>query len=105
MRLPRRNSLQFRLVALFVLVSLFTLAAATAVLVRNDFSMLRESMVRDLEILAQVIGENSRSDDLDVLRLARGAVVRRGGTRLAGAAPGRRERDERKENARYTYIY
>ena len=61
MRMPARNSLRFRLVTLFVLISLLTLVAATAVLVRNDLSMLRQSMSRDLKILAEVIGENSRS--------------------------------------------
>ena len=61
MKIPARYSLRTRLVALFVLVSLLTLVAATVVLVRNDYAMLRESMSRDLTVLAEVIGDNSRS--------------------------------------------
>jgi PAS domain S-box-containing protein len=61
MKIPIRYSLRTRLATLFVLVSLLTLFVATVVLVRNDYAMLRESMSRDLKVLAEVIGDNSRS--------------------------------------------
>ena len=61
MKIPGRHSLRTRLITLLVLVSLLTLVAVTVVLVRNNITMLRESMARDLGVLAEVIGENSRS--------------------------------------------
>jgi signal transduction histidine kinase len=58
MRRPRPSSIRWRLFGLSALISMLTLAIAGSLFIVNDLSMLRRQMVRDLEVLAVVIGDN-----------------------------------------------
>jgi signal transduction histidine kinase len=58
MRRPRPNSIRWRLFGLAGAISALTVAIAGTLFILNDLSMLRRQMVRDLEVLAVVIGDN-----------------------------------------------
>jgi signal transduction histidine kinase len=61
MRLPRATSIRRRLMRIAAAITLFTLGIAGTLFVVNDVRMLRGQMVRDLEVLAVVVGDNSLS--------------------------------------------
>ncbi len=61
MRLPRATSIRRRLLLISAAISLLTLLLAGTLLVVNDVHMLRGQMVRDLEVLSGVVGENCLS--------------------------------------------
>ena len=58
MRRPRPSSIRWRLFGLAAAISVLTLTIAGTLFIINDLSMLRRQMVRDLEVLAVVIGDN-----------------------------------------------
>jgi len=61
MSLPRPTSIRHRLLALSAAISVLTLTMAGSLFVINDVAMLRHQMVRDLEVLSVVIGDNCLS--------------------------------------------
>lgn len=61
MSLPRPTSIRHRLLALSAATSLLTLTMAGSLFVINDVTMLRHQMVRDLEVLSVVVGDNCLS--------------------------------------------
>ena len=61
MRRPRATSIRRRLMRIAAAITLFTLGIAGTLFVVNDVRMLRGPMVRDLDVLAVVVGENSLS--------------------------------------------
>ena len=61
MSLFRTTSIRQRLMRIAAAVTLLTLGIAGTLFVVNDVRMLRGQMVRDLDVLAVVVGENSLS--------------------------------------------
>ena len=61
MRLFRTTSIRQRLMRIAAAVTVLTLGIAGTLFVVNDVRMLRGQMVRDLEVLAMVVGQNSLS--------------------------------------------
>jgi signal transduction histidine kinase len=61
MRRPHPTSIRKRLMRIAAAITLLTLGIAGTLFVANDVRMLRGQMVRDLEVLAVVVGENSLS--------------------------------------------
>jgi PAS domain S-box-containing protein len=61
MILPRPTSIRHRLLALSAAISVLTLTMAGSLFVINDVAMLRHQMVRDLEVLSIVVGDNCLS--------------------------------------------
>jgi PAS domain S-box-containing protein len=57
MKRPGRTSIRRRLLWLSTAVSLLTLGVAGGLFLAHDMGMLRQQMVRDLEVLASVIGD------------------------------------------------
>jgi signal transduction histidine kinase len=61
MRLRRATSIRSRLMRIAAAITLLTLGIVGTLFVVNDVRMLRGQMVRDLEVLSAVVGENSLS--------------------------------------------
>jgi uncharacterized membrane protein affecting hemolysin expression len=61
MRLPRFRSIRQRLLLISAAITLLTLVVAGTAFVVNDLYMLRGHMVRDLEVLSVVVGDNCLS--------------------------------------------
>jgi signal transduction histidine kinase len=61
LRLPRPTSLRQRLLLISTVVTLATLLIASTLFVAYDVRTLRGQMVRDLEVLAEVVGDNCLS--------------------------------------------
>ncbi len=61
MRLPRPRSIRQRLLLISAAISLLTLTIAGTLFVVNHVQMLRAQMLRDLEVLSVVVGENCLS--------------------------------------------
>ncbi|NCC95008.1 MAG: hypothetical protein EOM10_17370, partial [Opitutae bacterium] len=61
MRLLRPTSIRQRLLLISGTISLLTLLIAGSLFVLNDVHMLRGQMVRDLEVLSGVVGDNCLS--------------------------------------------
>ena len=61
MKLPRLTSIRQRLLLISAAISLLTLTLAAILFVANDVRMLRGQMVRDLEVLSEVVGDNCLS--------------------------------------------
>jgi len=58
MKLPRLPSIRQRLLLISAAISLSTIIAASTLFVVNDVRLLRSQMVRDMEVLAVVVGNN-----------------------------------------------
>ncbi len=58
MRRPRTRSIRWHLFGLSTAISVLTLTVAGSLFIVNDLLMLRRQMVRDLEVLAVVIGDS-----------------------------------------------
>lgn len=61
MTLPNQTSIRHRLLLISMFVTLLTLSVAVCIFVINDVQTLKRQMVRDLEVLAEVVGENCLS--------------------------------------------
>jgi signal transduction histidine kinase len=60
-RLPSPNSIRARLLLIAAAISLLTLTIASTLFVATDLHLLRRQMVRDLEVLAEAVGDNCLS--------------------------------------------
>lgn len=61
MRLLRPSSIRARLLLIAAAISLLTLTIASTLFVATDTHLLRRQMVRDLEVLSMVVGDNCLS--------------------------------------------
>ena len=61
MRWPRPTSVRARLLLIAAAISLLTLGIASTLFVATDLHLFRRQMVRDLEVLAEAVGDNCLS--------------------------------------------